>query len=105
MRLFCCKISVPGNPVTEKLSQVLDQTDEKVIVCEERSCVKDKVKQDFTEFQKYKRQNLQGPLSSCRPELKTWAHTLPFFPLPHPWQTSLVNCGYFRMSPEFQNLR
>ena len=60
MRLFCCKISVPGNPVTEKLFEVLDQTDEKVIVCEERSWVKDKVKQDFTEFQKYKKAEFTG---------------------------------------------
>ena len=29
---------------------MLDQTDEKVIVREERPCVKDKVKQGFTEF-------------------------------------------------------
>lgn len=83
---------------------MLDQTDEKAAVCEERPLVKDKGKQYFTESQNYKWQNSQGPLSSCTAGMTTCGTYTTLHQLPCLWQTSLINCSYFLMSPD-GNLR
>lgn len=64
MCLFCCKVTVTGNTVIEKLSQVtatevLDKAAVKAVVGE--IVLVPKIKQYCTESQDHKWQNSQGP--------------------------------------------